>query len=265
MAWKVTTADLPKALATGEGGVVSYQDFVKYKQHLAMYLARFNLQIEDFEEGGKFASETPHAEVSASDHNKYVLAFFTVISTGFKDHDIVFAQLSTVLTSRARGRSKACRTWKIVLDTLENTEAKAAEILQTTEEWNDHVGRSAVVPDDISGYTDWAGRTTKLYQTLLSLKSEISEDEERLMARQAATKFIQHSIHSVSMYGNEVGRTSTGSLKVHEVVRQLGARFKEAQGTTKVVLAAKKEAEDIKGIQGTLQELATAVALLASK
>ncbi len=61
---------------------MTYQDFVKYKQHLAMYLARFNLQIEDFGEGRKFASVTPHDEVSAGDHSKYVLAFFTVISHG---------------------------------------------------------------------------------------------------------------------------------------------------------------------------------------
>jgi hypothetical protein len=100
MTWKVTN-DVPKLVATGEGGTVTYQDFVKYKQHLAMYLARFNVQIEDFVTGGRFASVTPHHEVSAGDHSKYVLAFFTVISTGFKDHDIVFAQLSAVLTSPA--------------------------------------------------------------------------------------------------------------------------------------------------------------------
>jgi hypothetical protein len=39
------------------------------------------------------------------------------------------------------------------------------------------------------------------------------------MARQVASKFVQHSIHGVSIYGNEVGRKTTGVLKVHEVVR----------------------------------------------
>ncbi len=159
--------------------------------------------------------------------------------------------------SREKRWRRACKTWEIVLDTLGNAEAKAAEILQITEECNDHVARTAAVPDNITSWADWASRTTKLYQTLISLKSGLSQDEERLMARRVASKFVQHSIHGVSMYGNEAGHKTTGDLKVHEVVRQLGARFKEAQGTTKVVLA-KKEAEDIKGIQGTLQELATA-------
>ena len=152
--WTVKPVDVPKASATGPGGVLTYQDFVKYRQHLEMYLAGYGLEIADFGSStGRFAFAEPVSEVTEADHKMYVLAFFTTVSNGYKDHPRVFNRLSRVLTkpsgasaSSAKPTSRAFQTWEIVLATFENQETRAAEMLQVTSDWSTHVSMTAESP-----------------------------------------------------------------------------------------------------------------------
>ena len=95
--WTVKTVDVPKASATGTGGVLTYQDFIKYRQHLEMYLAGQGVGLADFGSSkGRFALAEPASDVTEADHKMYVLAFFTTVSNGYKDHPRVFNRLSRV-------------------------------------------------------------------------------------------------------------------------------------------------------------------------
>ena len=206
--WTVKTGDVPKASATGTGGVLTYQDFIKYRQHLEMYLAGQGVELADFGSSkGRFALAEPASDVTEADHKMYVLAFFTTVSNGYKDHPRVFNRLSRVLTkssgitsaSSAKPTSRAFQTWEIVLATIENQEARAAEMLQITNDWSMHVSMAAEVPEDSPSFAGWAARTGELYEALCALKSTLSEEEDRLMARQVASKFIQHSVQVVGI------------------------------------------------------------------
>ena len=266
--WTVKPVDVPKASATGPGGVLTYQDFVKYRQHLEMYLAGYGLEIADFGSStGRFAFAEPVSEVTEADHKMYVLAFFTTVSNGYKDHPRVFNRLSRVLTkpsgasasSATKPTSRAFQTWEIVLATFENQETRAAEMLQVTSDWSTHVSMAAESPEDSPSFAVWAGRTGELYEALCALKSTLSEEEERLMARQVASKFIQHNVQVVGIYADKASRTYVGDLQVHDVIQQLGARFQEVQGTVKTVLAAKKETDCLKEeVEGLKLKLASA-------
>jgi hypothetical protein len=268
--WSVRTADVPKASATGPGGALLYKDFVKYRQRLEVHLAGVGVQIDDFgTTGGQFASAGAASGVRESDHKSYVLAFFTTVSQGFSLHPQVFNRLCSVVASAktpgAGGTSMAFKTWAIVVETFENDESRATELLQVTTEWSTHVMQGETPPDG-SGFTAWAVHTSELYESLRALKSNPggltgpTEPEERLMARQVASKFLQHQLQSVGIYADQACRKHVGDLHVHGVLQQLGARFQESQGTAaKMVLAAKLEMD----LMGQIQELKAAMVLLA--
>jgi hypothetical protein len=67
--------------------VLTYQEFVKYRQHLEMYLAGFGLELADFGSStGRFALAEPASEVTEADHKMYVSEEHVGCSIG-DDHE----------------------------------------------------------------------------------------------------------------------------------------------------------------------------------
>ena len=260
--WSVKSADVPKIGATGVGGVVTYQDFAKYRLRLEMYLGTVGVAIEDFDEGGRFGRATAEPGTSDQDHKAYVRAFLSVINKGFEDQPRVCSRLGRVVTQYAGEESKACYAWSIIKATYDNPEARRVELMNVTDEWGTHVSRGGVAPEDSAAFETWSRRAVSLYEAMCGLK-EITDADEALMARQVAAVFGDHGIVRVAMLANATVQkpdNATG-LNVHDVLQQLGAKLLESQSTAKAaqtVLVA-KASDDLKS---QIDRLETALAAL---